>query len=77
MTKSELRERHENFRRDLEVLQKGEPQTVVDCMVVQNINHGECSLKNIARKLNLSKARLLAAITKNAFNIEDDNIALL
>lgn len=74
MTKTELRNTHSNFQRDVKLFDNHQQLKVVDVMVVRQIAGGRTDANELAKAMKITKKQLLSSITREAFIINVDTI---
>lgn len=74
MTKTELRNTHSNFQRDVKLFDNHQQLKVVDVMVVRQIAGGRTDANELAKEMKITKKQLLSSITREAFIINGDTI---
>lgn len=74
MTKTELRNTHSNFQRDVKLFDSHQRLKAVDVMVVRQIAGGRTDANELAKEMKITKKQLLSSITREAFIINGDTI---
>lgn len=74
MTKEEIKNKHSNFQRDVNIFNNHHRLKAVDVMVVRQIEGGRKDVNELAKAMKITKNQLLSSITREIFIIDGDTI---
>ncbi|HCM0851045.1 TPA: hypothetical protein N2786_003649 [Vibrio parahaemolyticus] len=76
MTKTELRNMHSKFQRDVAIFDNQKKLKAVDVMVVRQVSGGRNNINDLAKAMKITKNQLLSSLSKGVFTIEGDTIII-
>ncbi|HCG8859908.1 hypothetical protein P3551_21210 [Vibrio parahaemolyticus] len=76
MTKTELRNMHSKFQRDVAIFDNQKKLKAVDVMVVRQVSGGRNNINDLAKAMKITKNQLLSSLSKGVFTIEGDTILI-
>ncbi|HCH1183467.1 TPA: hypothetical protein NKP98_004067 [Vibrio parahaemolyticus] len=74
MTKTELRNMHSKFQRDVAIFDNQKKLKAVDVMVVRQVSGGRNNINDLAKAMKITKNQLLSSLSKGIFTIKGDTI---
>ncbi|HCG7330452.1 TPA: hypothetical protein ACPVYZ_004257 [Vibrio parahaemolyticus] len=76
MTKTELRNMHSKFQRDVAIFDNQKKLKAVDVMVVRQVSGGRNNINDLAKAMKITKNQLLSSLSKGVFTIKGDTILI-
>ncbi|MBH04983.1 MAG: hypothetical protein CMJ20_01540 [Phycisphaeraceae bacterium] len=77
MAISKTKSVHDGFQSDLKSYQKSHKATVFDVMVVRHIQSGTNEISRLEKILRMNKERIIGAISKHLFKVNEKTIDLI